>query len=239
MIGVHMDEQGALTVHDGNEAALLLQAALDVACARLASDNAERHTVRAHEVAARIGNRQPVLPHAERKAHSGRDEVSVESLHAALQKRLHDERTRLFTLLLRQSLPAFVDRRLQDLRYGQIRSHGMVRALRHRLGGGDERRLHRRRQHALRVEDAVLERLAEFRRGRVILPRQPLRNAAQELREHDARGAACAERRRARHASCKPADALILHIDERHDCRAHRAQHMRARKRRAIPLPLS
>ena len=162
MIGVHMDEQGALIVHDGDEAALLLQAMLDVTRTRLASDDAERHAVRAHEVAARVGNREPIFAHAERQAHSRRDEVPIETLHTALQKRLHDERPWLFALFLRQGLPAFVNRRLQDLCDRKVCAHRMVRALRHCLGGGDKHRFHCRRQYALRVENAVLERLAEF-----------------------------------------------------------------------------
>ena len=88
--------------------------------------------------------------------------MPVESLHTALQKCLHDERPRLFALFLRQSLPSLVNRRLQDLCDRKICAHRMVRALRHCLGGGDKHRFHCRRQYTLRVENAVLERLAEF-----------------------------------------------------------------------------
>ena len=135
---------------------------LDVTRTRLASDDTKRHAVRAHEVAARVRNRKPIFSHTERQAHSRRDEVPIESLHTTLQKRLHDERTRLFALFLRQSLPSLVNRRLQDLCDRKICAHRMVRALRHCLGGGDKHRFHCRRQYALRVENAVLERLAEF-----------------------------------------------------------------------------
>ena len=105
----------------------------------------------------------------------------------------------------------------------------MIRALGHGLGHHDQRLLRLLRHRALRVEDAVLERLAELRRRRVVLAREPLAEPAEHLREHDARAAARTEDGRRRDAAGQTADAVVLRVRERHDRRAHRAQDMRAR----------
>jgi hypothetical protein len=57
----------------------------------------------------------------------------------------------------------------------------------HGLGDGDDGPLRAVGQHALRVEDAILKRLAELGARRVVFAEEALADAAEELREHDPR----------------------------------------------------
>ena len=189
----------------------------------------EAHAVRAHEILTRI--RQARLPglKAEREADGRRDEIAVESLEAARQECKHDARTGILLSDLCQGLFARLDGRLQDLRDRQVGAHSVVSALGHGLGHRDDRLLRLLRHRALRVEDAVLERLAELRRRRIVLAREPLAEPAKHLREHDARAAARAKDSSRRDTAGQPADAVVLRMRERHDGRPHRAQDVRAR----------
>ena len=69
----------------------------------------------------------------------------------------------------------------KDLRDGKIGAHRMVGPLRHRFRNRDEGMLGPSMDHALRIENAVLECLAEFRRGGLVLSRQPFADTAKEL----------------------------------------------------------
>ena len=117
---------------------------------------------------------------------------------------------------------------LQDFRDGQIGTHSMISAFRHSLGHGDDRALWFFRHYALRVEDAILESFAKFRRCRIVLAGQSLRQAAEHLRKDNAGTATGTKDSRCRYTARKAPDAVILRFRQGHDSSTHRAQDMRS-----------
>ena len=232
MVSVQVDGDAAVLPRELDESRDLLKLTAQGVRVGVGVLHAELQAVGCDLVRARIRHAGFRLE-AEREAHARRDEIAVEAFHAAVQEREHDARARVLPADAHERVLARVDGRREDLRDGDVRAHGVIGPLGHGLGDGDDGPLRAVRQHALRVEDAVLERLAELGARRVIFAEEALADAAEELREHDPRRAARTEDRRRRHTPREPADAVVLRIRERLHGGPHRAQDMGAGQRAA------
>ena len=214
---------------DDNETGIFRQEPLDLIFIRLLILDAKRQAIRVHNIAARVGQSRRLLSRPDGKIQRGGNEIAVQPFLTADEERQHDALAHVELGIARDGMLSRRNGGGQDLRDWEIRPHRVIRAFRHRTRRVDQRTLRLFRQHALRVQNAVLEGLAEFRRRRVDLPAEPFREAAENLRQHHAGIAPGAEDRRRRDTAREPADTVVFRRRGRHDRRSHRPQNIRAR----------